>query len=443
MRYKNPLERTQKAILVGIQRPDTTNLAHQASVEELGRLAETLGFEVVDTIHQKRQELCTKTALGSGKLQQLKQRIEEIVQSDADDEVQTSRGPRQRPLTPVVIMNDALTPLQFRSLEKELEVSVFDRTGVILEIFRRHAKTRAARLQVELASLQYEALHQRERRGKNMDQQAGGIGAHAKGAGEAAHKMEKSRLRARTAQLRREIAAIAREKEHRCAQRGQLASVALVGYTNAGKSTWMRKLTESEVSAKDRLFETLDTTTRVLQHEGGQRILMSDTVGFIENIPHELVASFHSTLEEARQASVLLHVVDASSLQVETHIRVTQEVLRELHAGDIPQILLMNKADQVDEERLETLQMCYPDALFVSIYRDEDLEAVTQHIVSFFEQEMFEETLFIPYEKHHLVYTIHDSMRVLEASYEDKGTQLSVLAFARQLKQIHSQLHAA
>jgi GTP-binding protein HflX len=325
-----------RSVLAAVRVQGVTEGEHAASLVELKRLVTTLGFEVVATVSQVRPRLDPGVVFGEGKLVELarftggtgrvprgpkkKKRQEEALPSDGpegevepradgpEDEVEPrADGPEDEvePRADVIVVDHELSPQQLRNLEKATSAEVLDRTGVIVEIFHRHARSREARLQVEIARLTYLAPRLRETGGQR---QRGGIGQ--KGAGESAIELDRRKLRDRLAELKTELAAIEGEAKTRRARRQQAQRCALVGYTNAGKSSLMRALTGSEVYVADKLFATLDTTVRALQPETRPRILVSDTVGFIKKLPHDLVASFRSTLDEALEASVLLHVVD-------------------------------------------------------------------------------------------------------------------------------------
>ncbi|HEY5452428.1 MAG TPA: GTPase HflX, partial [Polyangia bacterium] len=315
-----------RAAIVAVQLPDTDDETFAASVAELHRLGRTLGVDVVATVTQRRQSLHPAAVLGSGKLAEL---------------VTLAGEGLSAPIEAVLVDHD-ITPSQARNLEKATGVEVLDRTAVILEIFRRHARSRAAKAQVEIVRLQYLVPRLREQgRAKGQDRQRGGIGG--KGAGESSLELDRRKIRDRIAELTRDLAALENEQRTQRARRRDTSRVALVGYTNAGKSTLMRALTGSEVYVADKLFATLDTTVRPLVPEARPRVLVSDTVGFIDKLPHGLVTSFKSTLDEALEAGLLVQVVDASAPTFERHLAVTTEVLAEIGAGDVPRLLVFNK----------------------------------------------------------------------------------------------------
>ena len=315
-----------------MQLPGVSDVEFEASLTELRQLAKTLGFEVVGTFTQKRAEFDPTAYLGTGKRQELRS-----LAQDAD----------------VILVDHEISPSQARNLEKEIGCEVMDRTMVILEIFHRHARSRAARAQVEIARLGYMAPRMREAAKLAGPQGRGRSGVGGRGAGESRTELDRRKIRDRISELQKELAAMDAERKTQRARRQErpgLARVALVGYTNAGKSTLMRALTGSEVLVADKLFATLDTTVRALHPESVPRVLVSDTVGFIKNLPHGLVASFKSTLDEALEASLLLHVVDASDPGFERQLAVTEEVLDEIGAKDVPRILVFNKIDRGGDE---------------------------------------------------------------------------------------------
>lgn len=337
----------------------------------------------------------------------------------------------------IVIVDTDLSPSQIRNLESASGVTVLDRTGVIIEIFSRHAKTKAARLQVEIARLTYVAPRLRET-GGGEDRQGGGVGG--KGAGESSLELDKRRIRDRIKELKTELASIGNEHQVRRARREQELCVALVGYTNAGKSSLMRAMTGSEVLVADKLFATLDTTIRPIFPETRPRVLMSDTVGFIKKLPHDLVASFKSTLDEALHASLLLFVVDASDPSFRSQLEVTQNVLSEVGATEVPRLLVLNKRDRLDDLQLETLREEFPDAVMISTRNPQDLKLLRDKIMTYFESEMLDEDLFIPYQVQGVIGEIRAKMRVLSEAYDEKGVTLKVRSSPEYLQQIKKKL---
>lgn len=449
-----------RSILVGIQLPGVSDADHQASLAELSRLVHTLGFTVVGTLTQKRSTPVTATVIGEGKLKELARLtggsgrvVSQVPESrrkrdERDDvEAEALSGPYEAQLEPVaadeqaqiVIFDSELTPNQLRNLESATGAEVLDRTGVIVEIFHRHAKTREARLQVEIAKLKYMAPRLRQVRG-GADRQAGGIGA--KGAGESAHELDRRRIRDRIAELTRELGSIQIGQEERRQRRAEQARVALVGYTNAGKSSLMRALTGSEVLVEDKLFATLDTTIRAMQPPTQPRILISDTVGFIKKLPHDLVASFRSTLDEAAEASLLLFVVDASDKTFRSQLQVTREVLGDIGVDTSASWLILNKADCLEESELAALRIEYPDAIPLSAKRPKDVAALREQIIGFFETGMSESELHIPYSRSEVLGEIRRSLRVLKESYDEHGTVVRVRGHEGAINKIRELLSA-
>ncbi len=445
---------TRRAVVVGVQLRGVDDVAFASSLDELERLGKTLGLETIARVTQKRDALAPAAALGEGKLVDLAaftggsgvvpkytrpgaRKDGEAEGDDAADEKPLPDGAGAEPRASVVLVDDDLTPSQLRNLERATSAEVLDRTSVILAIFQRHARTREARMQVEIARLAYLAPRLREG-GGGADRQRGGIGG--KGAGESSLEMDRRRIRDRIAELRGELEAVRREAGERRRRRAETNTVALVGYTNAGKSSLMRGLTGSDVLVADRLFATLDTTVRPLHPKARPPILVSDTVGFIKKLPHDLVASFRSTLEEAREASLLLHVVDASDPALRDHMRVTREVLGEINAGDAEAIVLLNKADRLDAAAAAALAEELPDAVLLSARRPEDVAALRERLVAFFERDMVDEDLYVEFARQRVVHQIHEACRVLEENHDERGTRLRVRAPRDVLDRLRSSL---
>ncbi|HET9993103.1 MAG TPA: GTPase HflX, partial [Kofleriaceae bacterium] len=340
----------------------------------------------------------------------------------------------------VVLVDPALTPTQQHNLETATGVDVLDRTAVIVEIFHRHAKTREARLQVEVARLRYLAPRLRAA-GGGGDRVRGGIGG--KGAGESSLELDRRRIRDRIAELRDELARIEGGSKTRRERRSELPTVALVGYTNAGKSSLMRALTSTEVYVADKLFATLDTTVRRLVPPTEPPILVSDTVGFIKKLPHDLVASFRSTLEEAAEADLLLHIVDASDPAHADQLAVTREVLREIEADHAPSWLLLNKIDRVDAAAREALADHYPEAIQLSAKSPADVAALRDRLVEHFGGKLEEALLEVPWTHQRMVHAIHERTTVLAEEHDEAGTKLHVRAPANVLDSLRAELTAA
>lgn len=446
------------AVVLAVQLPDVDDAAFQASLIELERLADTLGLTVVGRVTQKRHGLAAATVVGVGKLKHLGtftggsgvlqpyappgKRSKHAVPADddtedassesdsgehEDDGAESSSAIAGTSRASVVLVDHDLTPGQTRNLERATGAEVLDRSMVILSIFKRHARTREARIQVEIAQLAYLAPRLREA-SAGGDRQRGGIGG--KGAGESALELDRRRIRDRIAELRKELEIVAREAETRRSRRTGLdtGTLALIGYTNAGKSSLMRGLTGDEVHVADQLFATLDTTVRALKPETRPRILVSDTVGFIHKLPHDLVASFRSTLAEARDASLLLHVVDSSDPAFRDQLAVTLEVLADIESANHPRLLILNKADRLDETQIAERAREFPEALIISALSPDDVAKLHARIVAFFEERMEEAEFVIPYDQQRHVQVLHERSRVIEEQYDQAGARLKVRA---------------
>ncbi len=452
------------AVLVAIRTPRVTVEEVESSLQELTRLVTTLGYRVVGRVTQKRSSDRYAAVLGQGKLSELARwtggpgKIEstfgrpkekaaskheasdlddadELDDDESDDSLEGAPVPHER--AQIVIVDCDLSPSQLKNLERAAGVPVLDRTGVIIEIFSRHARTRAARLQVEIARLNYLAPRLRET-GGGSERQGGGVGG--KGAGETSLELDKRRIRDRTKELREELAAIGDEHQTRRAGREHELTVALVGYTNAGKSSLMRAMTGSEVLVADKLFATLDTTIRPLYPETRPKVLLSDTVGFIKKLPHDLVASFKSTLDEAASASLLLFVVDASDPSFRSQLEVTRKVLAEVGATDVPSLLVLNKRDRLSPDEIASLKAEYPDAVLLSTRDKDDLQTLRGRIMGYFESDMVDEELRIPFTAQKIVAEIRARMRILSEAYDAEGLTLRVRSTPANLAAIQQKL---
>jgi GTPase len=489
-----------KAVVVAVQLPAVTDGELASSIAELERLARTLGLDPIARVTQRRGALASGIVLGEGKLHELarwtggtgvvpayskpgRRKARDEDDNDGDDETAaddadvaagtdatsgdaagaagandtgdadddadddgaaeeiaaTTDEPPPEARAQVVLVDHDLTPTQQRNLEKATGVDVLDRTSVILEIFHRHAHTREARLQVEIARLKYLAPRLRESTDRG-DRVRGGIGG--KGAGESALELDRRRIRDRIAELRGELASISGGSRTRRARRSELPTVALVGYTNAGKSSLMRALTSSDVYIADKLFATLDTTVRRLAPATEPPILVTDTVGFIKKLPHDLVASFRSTLDEAADADLLLHVADAADPALADHVAVTREVLREIGADDVPTQLLLNKIDRVDAAGRAALADRYPGAIQLSAKDRRDVAALRDRLIAEFAGALEEAELVVPWAAQRMVHQIHERTTVLAEQHDDDGTRLRVRAPARILDELRGALRS-
>jgi GTP-binding protein HflX len=391
------LGRPERAILVGVILPHS-EVNVDDPLDELRGLAKTSGLLVVGSVLQKRPQVDIATYIGSGKVDELKALVEA---QEAD----------------VVVFDNDLGPAQIRNLERKLDLKVVDRTEVILDIFATHARTHEAHLQVELAQLEY-AMPRLKRMWTHLSRYKGGIGL--RGPGEKQLEEDRRLVAHRIQELKAKLAKIQARKEREVASRGDVPTISLVGYTNAGKSTLMNALTEAGVLVEDKLFATLDTRTRRWRFQGGGYALLSDTVGFIRDLPHTLVASFKATLEEARQADLLLHVVDGSNPEAESQIRAVKSVLAELGLESQPTLLVLNKSDRVpDRSYLDVLKAHHADSVAISAVKGEGLDVLEAAV---------REAL---------------SDRALEAEVETGVANGRILAYLAQHAQIHQRVYDA
>ncbi len=408
--------RLPRALIVAVQLDGVSDTEFNSSLVELAELAKTLGLEVVGQFTQKRASFDPAAYIGVGKREEIRQFVQG--QEEASDDA-----------VEFVLVDHEISPSQALNLENEVGCEVMDRTVVILEIFHRNASSHAARIQVEIARLTYMAPRLREaakREGPSGRQRSGTGG---RGSGQSRSEMDSRKVRDRIAELQKEIDAMEAGRETQRAQRqGQtaLAQVALVGYTNAGKSTLMRALTGKDVLVANKLFATLDTKVRTLHPETVPKILVSDTVGFIKNLPHGLVASFKSTLDEALNASLLLHVIDAGDPDYEAQLEVTDKVLAEIGADTVPRIRVFNKIDYLIDaaaqaERAAELQIHYPGCIVLSAQREDDIKNLHQAIVQFFQKDLIESEIFLPWSAQELRGEIFSSCDVLEERADATG----------------------
>ena len=380
-------------------------------LEELKELLRTAGVATVGELTQKRDSVHPNTYLGSGKVDELKSLLK---QADAN----------------VVVADDELTPRQQRNLEAALDIPVLDRTSVILDIFASHAHTAEGKMQVELAQLEYNMARMRglwthlERLGAGRG--VGGIGT--RGPGESQIETDRRLARDRITVLRRRLEDVkaTRATQRAERERAHLPTVALAGYTNAGKSTLLNALTGSDVGVRDRLFHTLDPTTRTLKLHG-RTFLFTDTVGFIRKLPHQLVNAFAATLEETKLADMVLHVVDASTDEDELveMTRAVEDVLEEIDAGSSPRMLVLNKADILDDERRRELSFRHPDAVLVSAQTGEGLEELQERIHIEFEKTLVDVALLVPYNQGALLHEIHEIAGELDREDRPEGVKVA------------------
>ncbi|MFQ3276579.1 MAG: GTP-binding protein HflX [Colwellia sp.] len=439
------------ALLISICTPDFKGEEATESLAELARLVTTLGFKVVGTQSQKQSSTKKVNVLGLGKLAEIahltgnqgmvegeedEDQFEEMV-DESDFSVNRSAIPSDNlpfACADVVVFDCDLSPSQLRNVENQLGVEVFDRTGIIIEIFSRHARTKTAKLQVEIARLNYVAPRLRETSCGDKERQMG------KGAGETTLELNRRAVRDQLAELKRELVSVQHEMKGRRTQRSELFCVALVGYTNAGKSSMMRAITGSDVEGENKLFATLDTTVRALFPITQPRILVSDTVGFIKKLPHDLVASFHSTLAEAQDASLLLYVVDASDPSFRAQLDVVHEVLNEVGVEDSKKLLVLNKSDQLSIEQQQALTEEFPDAMITSARNPVDVSKLHKYIVQIAQEEMIEEEIIVPYTAKGIIGEIRSSMSVTKEEYEYDHIKVTVRSNAIDLARLKKRM---
>lgn len=442
-------EHPTHAVVAAVQLPNVSDEEFAASLTELRELAKTLGFKVVATFTQKRGSFDTSAYLGVGKREEIRTFVSNDL-SRLSEEGAVSPAPSSPGQIDVILVDHEISPSQARNLEKDVGCEVMDRTMVILEIFHRNARSRAAKAQVEIARLGYMAPRLREmaKLAGPQGRQRSGVGG--RGAGESHSELDRRKIRDRIAELQQEITAMELErKTQRSRRQGRQvqAGVALVGYTNAGKSTLMRALTGSEVLVANQLFATLDTTVRTLYPESVPRVLVSDTVGFIKNLPHGLVASFKSTLNEALDAGLLLHVIDASDPGFERQLEVTDTVLAEIGADELPRLRIFNKIDHVGDAAAQAecsaaLHARYPDCVVMSARRPEDVAQLHRKIVAFFQTDLIETELMIPWSAQHLRRDIFSECEVLEERADAEGAVFRVRTDAATAQRLQEALAA-
>lgn len=404
--------RLEKVVLVGVYSSGNLEDAEN-SLHELAALAETAGAQVLDGVLQRRPTPDPATYLGRGKTEELA----DIVRAVGAD---------------TVIADTELAPSQRRALEDRVKVKVIDRTAVILDIFSQHAKSREGKAQVELAQLEY-LLPRLRGWGESMSRQAGGqvgaggAGMGSRGPGETKIELDRRRIHTRMAKLRRQIAGFtpARDAKRANRRRNAVPSVAIAGYTNAGKSSLLNRLTGAGVLVENALFATLDATVRRSETPDGRLYTLADTVGFVRNLPHQLVEAFRSTLEEVSGSDLIVHVVDASHPDPASQIATVRDVLGEEGARDIPELIVFNKADLIDADRELVLRGMEPDALFVSSRTGEGIPALQERIAELLPDPSVLVNVLIPFDRGDLVSELHDTARVDELEYTEGGTRVT------------------
>ncbi|MFM5903843.1 MAG: GTPase HflX [Microbacteriaceae bacterium] len=405
--------RLEQVVLIGLWGEQSLQEAEN-SLRELAALAETAGATVLDGLLQRRPHPDPATYLGKGKAEELRQ----LVAATGAD---------------TIIADTELAPSQRRALEDVVKVKVIDRTSVILDIFAQHAKSREGKAQVELAQLEY-LLPRLRGWGESMSRQAGGqaaggVGMGSRGPGETKIELDRRRINTRMAKLRKQIAAMkpARETKRATRKKNAVPAVAIAGYTNAGKSSLLNRLTQAGVLVENALFATLDPTVRKTQTPDGREFTLADTVGFVRNLPHQLVEAFRSTLEEIGDSDLVVHVVDASHPDPASQIATVRDVIGEVGARDIPELIVFNKADLIDEGTRLALRGLEPDSLFVSSRTGDGIDQLQARIAAALPEPNVRITALIPYSRGELVSRLHLNSRIIELEYLETGTKVTAM----------------
>lgn len=425
----------EKAVLVCTTIPKKGSLkphkqkAYKEHLEELEFLTQTAGADVVDKFYQERDNIDSTYFIGMGKAKEIADKADE---KNAD----------------IVIFEDSLSPTQIRNLEKLINRKVIDKPALILDIFASNARTAESKIQVELAQLQY-LLPRLTRQWTHLSKQYGGI--RTKGPGETQIETDRRLVKVRISVLKSKLKKIEEQRKTQRQQRINFIRVGLVGYTNAGKSTLLNVLTDADVHVEDKLFATLDTSTRILkkinQKKIPHQVLISDTVGFIRNLPHDLIESFKSTLAEVVESDILIHVIDIASESFEEQIKVVEETLNELYNEPKPIIMVFNKVDKLDDSErqhlIEDLRIRYPEAVFISAYKGINLNALEEKIIEVINKELSETEIKIPVENddaYKLVNKLHQEVEILDTKYLNKSIKLKIRAAKSDIERIQKSL---
>jgi GTPase len=396
----------QRAFLISVETPETTRVEVDRSIRELALLTDTAGSEPVDQEVVRRRRIDPATYIGSGK-------AAEIAALTAALDID------------VVVFDNSLTPAQQRNLQRILGCDVVDREALILDIFAQHATSRIGALQVELALLRYH-LPRLHGKGKALSQQGAGIGT--RGPGETKLETDRRRILHRISKLERELKDTARHRDtqRKSRQRSEIPQAAIVGYTNAGKSTLLNALTDADVLVQDRLFATLDATVRRLELPDNRAVVVADTVGFVRKLPHHLVDAFQTTLSEVTLSDLLIHVVDATEPDVLGQIAAVREVLGEIGAAAIPELVVFNKSDLASASEQSRLANLYPDGLLISAQTGEGLQRLVQRLSELVGRRLVTLLLDVPYDRGDVVAAAHRVGEVLAEKHDDEGTILEV-----------------
>ena len=413
----NNITKEEKVLLVGlINYPDNKSVVEE-HLDELALLVETAGGKVIGKVTQKVSKINPATLVGIGKAKQLISQAEELSAK-------------------LIIFDDELSPAQIKNYHKMSKtIKILDRNGLILDIFKKHARTKEAITQVNLAYFEY-LLPRLTRQWTHLERQMGGIGTRA-GMGETQIEVDRRLIRTRISKLKKELKKIEKERGTQSLKRKSEYRVSLVGYTNAGKSTLFKALTGAEVYIKDQLFATLDTTIRKLKIDSSHTVLLSDTVGFIRKLPHNLVASFRSTLKEVLEADLIVVVLDASSIEIEDHLKIINKVLTEMGADGVPILHVLNKVDKIsDRRKMEKIKRSVPNSVIISAKQHLMISDLKKKLVEKMELNFQTVELQIPCQAGKIISNAQKGVQVLERSFEDNIVRLKVRGAKPRIKQI-------
>jgi len=412
----NKISEQEKVLLIGVISQANNESVVEEHIQELCLLVKTAGAEVAGVITQKVSKINPATLIGAGKAKQIISQAEGI-------------GAK------IIIFDDELSPAQIKNYHKmSKNIKILDRNGLILDIFKKHARTKEAITQVDLAYMEY-LLPRLTRKWTHLERQMGGIGTRA-GMGETQIEIDRRLIRTRISKLKKELKKIEKERVTQSLNRNSEYRVSLVGYTNAGKSTLFKALTGADVFIKDQLFATLDTTIRKLILDSSHKVLLSDTVGFIRKLPHNLIASFRSTLKEVLEADLIVIVLDISSTEIEDHLNIINSVLEDMGANDVPVLHVLNKVDKISDDKIEKVKRSFVDSVIISAQHHLMISELKKKIVEKMESNFQTVELQIPYEDGKIIANAQQGVKVLERNFEDHIVRLKVRGAKPRIKQI-------
>ena len=410
------ISKQEKVLLIGVISQANNESVVEEHIQELSLLVKTAGAEVVGVITQKVSKINPATLIGAGKAKQIISQAEGI-------------GAK------IIIFDDELSPAQIKNYHKmSKNIKILDRNGLILDIFKKHARTKEAITQVDLAYMEY-LLPRLTRQWTHLERQMGGIGTRA-GMGETQIEIDRRLIRTRISKLKKELQKIEKERVTQSLNRKSEYRVSLVGYTNAGKSTLFKALTGADVFIKDQLFATLDTTIRKLILDSSHKVLLSDTVGFIRKLPHNLIASFRSTLKEVLEADLIVIVLDISSTEIEDHLHTINNVLEDMGAKDVPVLHVLNKVDKISDDKIEKVKRSFVDSVIISAQHHLMISELKKKIVEKMESNFQTVELQIPYKDGKIIANAQQGVKVLEKNFEDHMVRLKVRGAKARIKQI-------